>query len=60
MKKFIYYLFGDPIPKNKGIIGTNSGRLIVNKKVFYKREDVKETIKKIKESREASLDSVIK
>ncbi len=56
MKKLIYSIFGDPIPKSKGIIGTSSGKLIMDKKVFYKREDVQETIRKIQESRE-SLES---
>ncbi len=52
MKKIIYSIFGDPIPKSKGIIGTSSGKLVMDKKVFYKREDVKATIRKMQESRE--------
>ena len=50
MKKLIYYIFGKPIPKSKGIRGTNSGKLIIDKKIFYKREDVKRTIENIKQS----------
>jgi len=50
MKKIIYSIFGKPIPKSKGIRGTNSGKLIIDKKIFYKRDDVQRTIKGIKES----------
>ena len=50
MKKIVYSIFGKPIPKSKGIRGTHSGKLIIDKKVFYKRDDVQQTIKEIKES----------
>ena len=50
MKRLIYFMFGNPIPKCKGIVGTNSGKLIIDKKIFYKREDVKKVIKKIQDS----------
>jgi hypothetical protein len=50
MKKIVYSIFGKPIPKSKGVRGTNSGKLIIDKKVFYKRADVKRTIQDIKQS----------
>ena len=50
MKRLIYFIFGNPIPKCKGFVGTNSGKLIMDKKIFYKREDVKKVIKKIQDS----------
>lgn len=51
MKKIIYKIFGQPIDPKKGIKGTDSGKLYIDKKVFFQRDDVKETIKKIKDSR---------
>jgi hypothetical protein len=50
MKKIVYSIFGQPIPKSKGVRGTNSGKLIIDKKVFFKRDDVKRTIEDIKKS----------
>ena len=50
MKGIIYKIFGEPISNEKGIRGTSSGKLYLDKKVFYKRDDVQETIKKIKSS----------
>ena len=50
MKKIVYSIFGKPIPKSKGVRGTSSGKLIIDKKVFYKRADVKRTIEHIKQS----------
>jgi len=50
MKKLVYKIFGEPIARDLGIRGTRSGKLIIDKKVFYKREDVKRTIEHIKSS----------
>ena len=50
MEKLVYKIFGDPIARNKGIRGTDSGKLYIDKKVFYKRDDVKQTIEEIKAS----------
>ena len=52
MKKLIYWLFGKPITPDfdTGLRGTIDGRLYVDKKVFYKREDVRREIQKIKNS----------
>lgn len=50
MKKIVYSIFGKPIPQSKGVRGTNSGKLVIDKKVFYKRADVKRTIENIKKS----------
>ena len=50
MKSIVYKLFGKPIARSKGIRGTNSGKLYIDKKVFFKRNDVKETIDNIKKS----------
>lgn len=50
MKEFIYLLFGQPIPKSKGVIGTKSGKLVLDKKVFYKRKDVRATIDGMKKA----------
>ncbi len=36
--------------KDKGLRGTSSGKLYVDKAVFYKRSDVQESIKKLKDS----------
>ena len=47
IKEIIFKIFGKPIPKSKGIRGTNSGKLFIDKKVFYKRADVKDVVKKI-------------
>ena len=50
MKKIIYFIFGKPIPYDLGIRGTRSGKLFIDKKVFYKRKDVKQTIESLKQS----------
>ena len=50
MRKIIYRLFGNPISRDLGIRGTNSGKLYIDKKVFFKRKDVQKNIKKIKHS----------
>jgi hypothetical protein len=50
MKKIVYSIFGKPIPKSKGVRGTYSGKLVIDKKVFFKRDDVKRTIEDIKRS----------
>ena len=50
MRDFIYSLFGKPIPESKGVRGTSSGKLVMDKKVFYKRNDVQDTFKRIKNS----------
>ena len=49
MRKIIYKLFRNPIARNLGIRGTNSGKLYIDKKVFFKRKDVQKNIKKIKD-----------
>lgn len=36
--------------KDKGLRGTSSGRLYVDKAVFYQRKDVQATIEKLKNS----------
>jgi hypothetical protein len=50
MKKIIYKLFGQPISNKKGVKGTSSGRLYLDKKVFFIRPDVQDTIKRMKNS----------
>lgn len=50
MRKLVYKIFGKPIARSKGIRGTNSGKLYIDKKVFFKRDDVKETIESIRKS----------
>lgn len=39
-----------PKSKDTGLRGTSEGRLYVDKKVFYKRPEVIEAIRKLKES----------
>lgn len=47
MKKIIYKIFGNPIaPKNLGVIGTNNGRLYIDKRIFFMRKDVQEQLKR--------------
>lgn len=50
MRKLIYHIFGNPIPREKGLRGTSDGKLYIDKKVFYKRPEVKEAIEKMESS----------
>lgn len=50
MKKIVYKIFGEPISNEKGIKGTSSGKLYIDKKVFFVRPEVKEAIKRMKDS----------
>lgn len=50
MKKIIYRLLGEPIPRDKGVRGTSSGKLYIDKKVFYKREEVQNAVESMKKS----------
>lgn len=51
MKKLIHWLFGKPNTSfDTGLRGTTDGRLYVDKKVFYMREDVRAEIEKVKNS----------
>lgn len=51
IKRLIYRIFGQPIPKDFGIRGTKSGKLYIDKKVFFKRKEVQDTIKSIQNSK---------
>ena len=50
MKNTLYKIFGKPIPRYKGLRGTSSGKLYVDKKVFYKRKEVKDAVSSMKKS----------
>ena len=52
IKEIIYKILGQPIDPKKGIRGTSTGKLYLDKKVFFQRDDVKNTINKIKKSRD--------
>jgi len=46
----ILSFFRKPKTKDTGLRGTSAGRLYVDKRVFYKRPEVKEAIRQLKES----------
>tara|TARA_B100001063_G_C16597112_1_gene468698 strand:- start:558 stop:782 length:225 start_codon:yes stop_codon:yes gene_type:complete len=50
MKKIIYKILGEPIPRDKGVRGTSSGKLYIDKKVFYKRKEVQDAVESMKKS----------
>lgn len=50
MKEIIFKLFGEPTSRDKGVRGTSSGKLFIDKKVFYNRSEVKALIKKMEDS----------
>ncbi|MDG1803687.1 hypothetical protein [Flavicella sp.] len=50
MKEIIFKLFGEPTSRDKGVRGTSSGKLFIDKKVFYNRAEVKAVIKKMENS----------
>ena len=47
MEKLMYRIFGQPISRDRGVRGTVSGKLYIDKKVFFKRESVKNAISEI-------------
>ena len=47
MEKLMYKIFGEPVSRDKGIRGTTSGKLYIDKKVFFKRAEVKKIISDI-------------
>lgn len=51
MKKLMYSIFGEPTPRDRGIRGTDAGKLYIDKKVFFKRDDVKRVISDIYSSK---------
>lgn len=50
MKKILYKILGEPIPREKGVRGTSSGKLYIDKKVFYKRKEVQDAVESMKKS----------
>jgi hypothetical protein len=52
LKNLIYKIFGKPtnLDFDTGLRGTTEGKLYVDKKVFYMREDVRAEIEKVKNS----------
>lgn len=52
IKNLIYIIFGKPTNYDfdTGLRGTNEGKLYVDKKVFYMREDVRAEIERVKNS----------
>ena len=51
MKKLMYSIFGEPTPRDRGVRGTDTGKLYIDKKVFFKRDDVKSVIADIYSSK---------
>lgn len=47
MEKLVHKIFGKPISRDKGVRGTSSGKLYIDKKVFFRRPDVKKIIEDI-------------
>jgi len=51
MIELIKNIFPKPTPRELGIRGTNSGKLYVDKSVFYKRAEVKNIIDRVEGSK---------
>ena len=50
MKNILHKIFVKPIPREKGLRGTSSGKLYIDKKVFYKRKEVQDAVRSMKKS----------